>query len=116
MKKIVSLVSLLAVFAMLLVGCADKSGKDFDQTQTCSFHAKVLEVSDGYLLVEPLADSSESRSANQIQVSLRDKTTSWSIPAVGDVVKIVYDGNIMETYPAQISKVYHIEINNTTVK
>ena len=116
MKKIVSLVSLLAVFAMLLVGCADKSGKDFDRTQTCSFHAKVLEVSDGYLLVEPLADSSESRSANQIQVSLRDKTTSWSIPAVGDVVKIVYDGNIMETYPAQISKVYHIETNNTTVK
>ena len=109
MKKFIAFVfALICVFGM--VACDQKSGKDFDPAETFSFHAKVLEVHNDYLLVEPLADSHESKSAGKIQVSLNDQTTSWSIPTVDDVVKIVYDGNIMETYPAQLGKVYHIEV------
>ncbi len=109
MKKMIALV--LVMFCLLsLAACDNESGKDFDEAETYSFHAKVLEVHDSYLLVEPLADSNESKSADKIQVSLKDKTTSWPMPVVDELINIVYDGSIMETYPAQLGKVYRIEI------
>lgn len=74
-----------------------------------SFHAKVLEVNDNYLLVEPFADSNESKSADKIEVPLAGKT-SWPIPAVGDTVNVFYSGEIQETYPARITKVHRVEI------
>ncbi len=112
MKRFMAFV--LAWIAVLgLAACDHKSGKDFDPAETFSFHAAVLEVHDSYLLVEPSADSNESKSADKIQVSLKDKTSSWPMPAVGDFVNIVYDGNLMETYPAQLGNVYRIEILET---
>ena len=113
MKKWILFV-LVLICMLSLVACDNKSGKDFDETKTFSFQAKVLEVHDSYLLVEPLANSNESKSAGRIQVSLKDKKASWSIPVVDDLVEIVYDGNIMETYPAQLGKVYRIEVVKTT--
>lgn len=74
-----------------------------------SFCAKVLEVTDNYLLVEPFADSNESKSADKIEVPLVGKT-SWPIPAVGDTVNIFYSGGIQGTYPARIAKVHRVEI------
>ncbi len=112
MKRFMALVFAL-IGVLGLAACDHKSGKDFDEAKTVSFHAKVLEVHDNYLLVEPFADNSESKSAGKIQVSLKDKTSSWPMPAVGDFVNIVYDGNLMETYPAQLGNVYRIEILET---
>lgn len=83
--------------------------KDIGQAESPYFHAKVLEVHDDYLLVEPLADSNESKSADKIEIALKEKE-AWPIPAVDDLVKVVYDGNIMETYPARLGKVYRVEI------
>lgn len=78
-----------------------------------SFRAKVLEVNDDYLLVEPVADSDESKSADKIEVPLAGKT-SWPIPAVGDTVNIFYSGGIQETYPARITKVHRVEIETAS--
>ncbi len=73
------------------------------------FDAKVLEVNNGTVLVEPFEGSSERKSASRIWVST--KTTS-SVPPPdfyeGLYVRIVYDGMIQETYPAQINNVYAI--------
>ena len=78
-----------------------------------SFLAKVLEVKDNYLLVVPLADSNESKSADKIEVPLAGKT-SWPVPAVGDTVNIFYSGGIQETYPARITKVHRVEIETAS--
>ena len=112
MKKIIALG--LALFCVLgLIACDNKSGKDFDKADTYSFRAKVLEAYDDYLLVEPLAGSKEINSSDKILVSLKNKTTSWSIPNVSDLINVVYDGIIMETYPAMLGEVYKVEILET---
>ena len=109
MKKLIVLICIL-VCVCGMASCDSQSGKDHDEVETFSFNAKVLETHDSYLLVEPLADSNECKSADRIQVSLKNKTTSWTMPNVGDLIKIVYDGTMMETYPAQLGEVYHIEV------
>ncbi len=39
-----------------------------------------------------------------------ENTASFSELKVGDKIKIIYDGIVMETYPATLGKVYEIEI------
>ena len=77
----------------------------------CQFSAKVIEVHDAYLLVEPANGSAERATADRIEISLKGKT-SWPIPKVGYWVSVVYDGTIQETYPARIASVYEVAIEN----
>ena len=105
MKKILSfLLAILCLFAL----CACKGEEHADE---CTFQATVLEVHDTYLLVEPAEGAWERSSADKIEVSLQDKT-SWPIPQVGDTVNVFYNGELMETYPARVGKVYRVEIVN----
>lgn len=64
--------------------------------------AVVLEVGDGYLLVEPLEGEAVLASADRVMVSVAGLD---GLPALqeGDRVDITFNGMIMETYPAQIS-------------
>lgn len=73
------------------------------------FDAKVLEVNEKNILVEPLEGEDEFRSASQIYVST-DVISKIPVPELkkGDTVRIIYNGEIQETYPAQISKVFAI--------
>lgn len=73
------------------------------------FNATVLEVNERNILVEPLEGEDERRSASQIYVST-DVISTIPVPELqkGDEVRIVYNGEIQETYPAQISKVFAI--------
>ena len=73
------------------------------------FNAKVLEVNDKNILVEPLEGEAERNSASKIYVST-DVISTIPIPDMkkGDTVRIVYNGEIQETFPAQISKVFAI--------
>lgn len=68
------------------------------------FDASVLEVRENQLLVEPLEGESERRSADKIWVGAEN--TGLMKP--GDKVRIVYDGEIAESYPAQIRKAYGV--------
>ena len=81
------------------------------QMEEFSFQATVLEVHETYLLVEPGEETWERSSSDKIEVSLHDKT-SWPIPQVGDTVNVFYNGELMETYPARVGKVYRVEIMN----
>lgn len=76
-----------------------------------TFTAKVLQVLEKEVLVEPVEGSVELRSASQIYVSLmvRDDEPVPSVQ-VGDTIEIEYDGLIQETYPAAISTVYAIRL------
>jgi len=64
-----------------------------------SFVAKVLENYGNSALVEPLEGEWERSSADQISCSFQ---TGGSLPEAGKYIRVVYDGQIMESYPAQI--------------
>ena len=108
MKRLLALIlALICMFS--LAACEGKTGKDHDLPEDMyQFEAKILEIHDGYLLVEPAAEASESKSAEKIAVSRQNEAPGLDLQ-VGDAVLITYDGMIMETYPAQLGQVYKIE-------
>lgn len=74
-----------------------------------SFNATVLEIHDGYYLVEPVEGSWELSSADRIEVPIRNAVPSPE-PEVGDTIEIEYSGDILESYPAQIANVYGMRV------
>lgn len=84
------------------------SGGSTDSAETVYFEATVLEVAETALLVEPVENSDELKSADQISVGLSSLESSeldalLSELKAGDIVEIEYDGMIAESYPAQIT-------------
>lgn len=73
------------------------------------FRAKVLQVHEKYVLVEPLEGEMELLCSDKIEVSCG---TMEQLPlmAAGDTVEIIYDGLIQETYPARITGTYGIQV------
>lgn len=79
------------------------------ETVSSTFTAKILEVLDGYFLVEPTAGSLELNSADRIEVPMMNMDPSKE-PLVGDFIEISYNGEILESYPAQLNQVYSIRV------
>lgn len=102
MKKIFYMLITLAVL-FSFTACKGKTD------DTATFQAIILEIHDEYYLVEPVEGSAELNSADQITVPMTSMNDS-SEPEVGDILEIVYDGAIAESYPAQISNVYSISV------
>ena len=85
MKKHLLLILTLGLI-LTIAACGTSSGDGESEVggdETATFQAAILEIQDGYYLVEP---------------------------EVGDVLEIEYDGSIAESYPAQITKVYSIRV------
>ena len=78
-----------------------------------NFTAVVTEVYDKEILVAVDKGQDEYKSSDKMIVSLdvelKDNLISFKI---GDKVRIFYDGKILESYPAQIRKVYAILLIN----
>ena len=85
----------------------DSSG--FDWGLSSVLNAKVLEIHDGYFLVEPVEGSLELSSASKIEVPMKNMAPSPE-PQVGDILEIEYDRQLQETYPARISNPIHISV------
>ena len=100
MKKLIPLLLSLA-FVLTLIGCTSED--------KATFQATILEIQDGYYLVEPVEGSTELNSADRIMVPMVNINPSQE-PEVGDTLEIVYDGVIAESYPAQINTVYSISV------
>ena len=79
-----------------------------------TFEAEVLEIHDGYFLVKP-EPSWAINSADQIEVPMKNMDPALE-PQVGDTIEIVCSGEILETYPARLSKVYGIKVALETSK
>jgi len=108
MKKWIAC-ALVLVVMFGLVACGGRTGTDFDKPEDLyTFDAKILEIHDSYFLVEPSADSHEANSSDKIQVSTQnaDPSAQWQ---VGDSVRITYNGQIQELYPAIVPQVYKVE-------
>lgn len=82
------------------------SGSDL-AAQFPHFMAKILEIHDNYLLVEPEAGMEELKSADKFEIPLDDVDNPTELQ-VDDSVLIVYDGEILETYPAKLGEVYSV--------
>ncbi len=88
-------------------GCIQIEG--VDATPTNILQAKLLEIHDGYFLVEPVEGSWELNSSSKIEVPMKNMAPSPE-PLVGDILEIEYDGQLQETYPARINEVYGIRV------
>ena len=80
-----------------------------DDAGASAFRGKVLEVYEGYVLVEPLEGEMERNCSDKIEVSFWKLKQAPKI-AVGDIVEITYDSMIEETYPARITGTIRIRI------
>ncbi|MCD7829946.1 MAG: YobA family protein [Clostridiales bacterium] len=74
-----------------------------------TFQATILEANESGFLVEPVAGSAELNSSDCIVVPMTAMDSSPE-PEVGDTLEIVYNGDIAESDPAQITTVYSIRV------
>lgn len=86
---------LLLAFSLLLMGCS-KGKKD-----QYSFKAKILEINEDSILVEPFEGEDIRSSSDKISFS-KEKLEDIDL-SVGDKVEVKYTGRVMESYPAQIT-------------
>lgn len=111
MKKQLPLILTMSLI-LLATACGTASGGGelkVGGDETATFQATILEIQDGYYLVEPVEGSAELKSADQITIPMINIEPPPE-PEVGDVLEIEYDGSIAESYPAQITKVYSIRV------
>lgn len=103
MKKLFGIFMFTLIILITCVsGCREKE-------MIHSFQAAVLETENG-LLIRPDSDTAEFRSSDKIYVHVENAqiTDASGNPCLlenivpGDVLKIFYNGMIMESYPAQI--------------
>ena len=71
------------------------------------FMAKIVEIHDNHLLVEPEEGMEEFKSADKFEIPLADVDNPAELQ-VDDSILIVYDGKILETYPAKLGEVYSV--------
>ena len=111
MRKQVLVILVLSLI-LIVTACGTSSGggeSEVGGNEKATFQATILEIHDGYYLVEPVAGSTELNSADQITVPMTNMNPSPE-PEVGDVLEIEYDGSIAESYPAQITNVHSISV------
>lgn len=122
MRMFKKVVIVLFAVAALFAGCGAKEDKAAVQTttETTYFEGTVLDTAENMLLIEPLEDTRERNSADQIWVGTQniseESAEALNDIKTGDTVSIKYDGGIAETYPAQISGACEIQIIKKAVK
>lgn len=108
-KQVLVILVLSLILAVTACGTSSGGESEVVGNEKATFQATILEIHDGYYLVEPVAGSTELNSADQITVPMTNMNPSPE-PEVGDVLEIEYDGSIAESYPAQITNVYSISV------
>ena len=69
--------------------------------------ATLLALTDGYLLVKPIDGSPELSFADCFRIPTQNMRASDN-PQVGDIVRITYNGTILDTYPSQVENVSEV--------
>lgn len=87
----------------------NKDINDIIINEEYSFFGKVVESNVSHIIVEPNENEEIRKSSDKISIELGEDNDA--IYKVGTNVKITYDGNIMESYPAQV-KATKIELKS----
>ena len=120
MKKILLFLTIL-VLIFSVSGCSKKesetkpeTGADMpEKSSDCTFKAVVTEVNDAGMVVKPVPGSAELKSSDAIAIG-KAAITDNSNPEIGDTYEIVYDGRILETYPAGLSNISRVVLVEKT--
>ncbi len=83
-----------------------ESEYEWNNERTAAFQATVLEINNDTILVGPADGSLELNSADKFSIS-NEKNLDLQ---VGDLIEIVYNGEIMESYPAGLGEVYEMTV------
>lgn len=75
--------------------------------KSAEFEARVIKTDEHSVLIEPSEGEEELRSSDRISISA-DDLKDLELKE-GDVIRVLYNGEIMETYPARLGEVYSIE-------
>ena len=67
------------------------------------FCGKVVETTPNSIIVEPNEEEEDRKSADKISIGLGENTDEQY--RIGTIVKITYNGRIMESYPAQVEAI-----------
>ena len=102
MKKLLLLI-FAVIFTLLLVGC---SILDLLSGQSTAYSAEyvILEVTDSTLLIADI--DSDGNASEWSRYTAKNLFYPTYEIAVGDTVTIKHNGQILESYPMQFSKVY----------
>ncbi len=95
MKKTILICGLIV---LLLTGCSTSTKEK--TTDIHSFEGTIVECEQKSMIVRPNESEDEYKSSDKFKIDYVDGFDSCN---VGDVVKITYEGEINEIYPAQIS-------------
>ena len=82
---------------------------DIEANKEKSFFGKIVESNESYIIVEPNENEEIRKSSDKISIGLGEYNDA--LYEIGTNVKITYDGDVMETYPAQI-KAIKIEVKS----
>ena len=114
MKKTKNLIISILIPLLILSGCATTVTPNNVHREP-HFAGVVVEVHDGAILVRANDGEDVRMSSDLFYVSTDTELYSPAEFNVGDEVVVFYDGYIMESYPAQISRVYMISQNRIGV-
>lgn len=103
MKSLLPLILALACVLSLSACGSEPGGKAY-------FNATILEVRDGAVELECTDKLTSGISVGERFTISTDTASSGGAPelAVGDAVRVVFDGLIMESYPIQLGTIFAI--------
>lgn len=92
--------ALVFIFLIIVItSCSDKKPLKTEKEESKSFNATIVECYQNSMIVRPLENEMELKSADRILV---DFIGDYNTCNVNDLVRITYAGGINESYPAQI--------------
>jgi len=93
----------------LISGESSSSSNEISGGFNPYFNATVLEIYENALLVEPFEDDEIYKSSDRIMVGT-DVVSTNPVPPLkkGSIIRVVYNGEILETYPASLGKTFAI--------
>lgn len=106
MKKLIALVlALTCLFS--LVGCNTNS-MNYIIEHKPSITGIIKEVNDNYIIICVETDSYPNGGIYKVSLDVKNQDGTYSPMTIGDEVTVYYNGEIAESYPAQINIVYAI--------
>lgn len=90
-------VLLCTIMFIGLLGCGNKITHEDEEVKT--FKATIIECDNNSMIVKPNEDEEEYKSSDKFRINFVGDFNTCNI---NDSVKITYNGNINESYPAQI--------------
>ncbi len=96
---------LILTLVLAVTGCSNTAEND----ESVTFKATIIEIVDGYFLVEPIEGSPQADYAERIMVAMKHMEPSPE-PLVGDIIEITYNGIMTEEDPPVVAGVQYIKV------